>query len=222
MAGTLATGVDNNILLLERYISKEVFREGSSINTSITEYIVDVCDPCRLSDIFYTSYMNGACTWRRLMVILILLHFRLIRSEQFGALVYNLALIIYTGNCHNPNKKPKCTESREGSDDVKNKYMLNYFKNVCVNISPTLETSTNSEFTEMVNNLSEEDFIEIVQCMYQDGYSSHKTIITLLMMYNIMMKRSNIDKWGVLTSFASNLHIEVSQLMKKKGGGYLE
>ena len=214
MAVSLTAGVDDNIILFERYISREVFREGSSINNGIKEYLLAASDPMKLSDIFHASYMHGSCTWRRLTLILILFHFRLLMSENIGALVYNLALIIYTGNCHNPMKIPRCTESMEGAEKVKNKYMLNYFKNACVHVSPTLETSTNSDFMEKINNLSQVDFIEIVECMYQDGYSSHKTIITLLMMYIMMMRRPDVNKWSLLTSFSSTLHIQVSQLLK--------
>ncbi len=207
MAVPLATGIDLNIILLEKYISKEVFHDGSSINSTIKEYIKDVADPTRLSDLFFISYNSGACTWRRLAVILILLHFRLEYGQEFGPLLYNLGLIIQTSNSRNPNRKPQCTESSQGVDNVENKHMLNYFKDVCLHVSPTLEVTTSYQFTDMINNLSEGDFNEIVQCMYSDGNATHKTIIRLLIMYHMMLKRANVDKWKILTSFSKTLCI---------------
>ncbi len=210
MAVSLQSEIDDNIVLYEKHISREVFREGAAINIAIKEYLTCACDPIKLSDIFHACYMQGRCTWRRLTLVLILFYFRLSMSENIGALVYNLALVIYTGNCCNPKRNSKCVEK------VVNVNMLNYFKNACVHVSSTLEISINSEFVEKINNLSQVDFIEIVEYMYENGYSTHKTIITLLMMYVTMMKRADVDKWSVLKSFSNILHIEVSQLLKTR------
>ncbi len=199
-------GCDPNIETLEKYVKKDILEDGSHMNKSAMEYVKDFINPMKLSDIFNNAYNRGACTINRVIVILILLHMRIEAFSSYGPIVFNLAYNIWV-SMRRKIKDCMC-EASQGSDRIRNKYKLNYLKNSPVKVNSSGEIIITDEFSRIVNTLTEREFIDITNCMFCGGNCSHDTMIRILMMLHVMMKRGDVNKWQVVSSLAHMLSMK--------------
>ena len=142
-----------------------------------------------------------------LSTIILICHFRLMKTELNQEILYKSSLLIYVGLCSSKKQNHVC--------DIPNKidaiHYYNYFMNAFVEIQTDYFIFTTSAFSRMVEMMDIDTFLHVVARMFGHGYCSHEIIMKILLMTHYMLRRENIGRFYLLCKVTELLHAPLKE-----------